>query len=178
VHAVSRADAGWQIAEPASALGRGGAFIKTEAPGARRLAGGLASRGELADAPALPLQAAQEAVMAEGKRGGTGQAAPHGLREALTKIGVFTARPTAFLIVGAYVAAWAVVEPSTLDWHGVATVATWMMTLFIQRAEHRDTQAIQTKLDELLKAVGQADASLKEIDQAEPEEIEAARAER
>jgi low affinity Fe/Cu permease len=26
------------------------------------------------------------------------------------------------------------------------------MTLFIQRAEHRDTQAIQAKLDELLRA--------------------------
>src|SRR5215467_8980277 len=30
-----------------------------------------------------------------------------------------------------------------IDQHGVATLATWLMTLFIQRAEHRDTQAIR-----------------------------------
>ena len=31
----------------------------------------------------------------------------------------------------------------TFEWHAVATLATWGMTLVIQRAEHRDTQAIQ-----------------------------------
>ena len=28
-----------------------------------------------------------------------------------------------------------------LDWHSVATLATWGMTLVIQRAEHRDMQS-------------------------------------
>ena len=102
--------------------------------------------------------------------------APQWIREALTNIGVFTARPAAFLIVAAYVAAWVVFEPETMDWHGAATVATWLMTLFIQRATHRDTQAIQAKLDELLKGVREADGALQAIDQQEPEEIEAARA--
>ena len=36
-------------------------------------------------------------------------------------------------------------------------VATPMMTLIIQRAEHRDTQAIHAKLDELLRAEGFTD---------------------
>jgi low affinity Fe/Cu permease len=40
------------------------------------------------------------------------------------------------------------------------------MTLLIQRAEHRDTQAIHAKLDELLRA------ELVEIDEEEPEAIE------
>jgi hypothetical protein len=35
-----------------------------------------------------------------------------------------------------------------LKWHSIATLATWGMTLVIQRAEHRDTQAIHAKLDE------------------------------
>jgi low affinity Fe/Cu permease len=47
-----------------------------------------------------------------------------------------------------------------------------MMTLFIQRAEHRDTQAIQAKLDELLRVHGNARNELMNIDEQEPEEIE------
>jgi low affinity Fe/Cu permease len=46
------------------------------------------------------------------------------------------------------------------------------MTLLIQRAEHRDTQAIHAKLDELLNADHVARNSLKKVDQKEPEEIE------
>ena len=39
-------------------------------------------------------------------------------------------------------------------WHDLGSIkmSVWTMTLFIQRAEHRDTQAIQAKLDELLRA--------------------------
>ena len=46
------------------------------------------------------------------------------------------------------------------------------MTLFIKRAEHRDTQAIQAKLDGLLRAHGGAKTELAQIDREEPEEIE------
>ncbi len=46
------------------------------------------------------------------------------------------------------------------------------MTLFIQRAEHRDTQAIPAKLDELLRAEGNARNELTKIDDKEPEKIE------
>jgi low affinity Fe/Cu permease len=47
--------------------------------------------------------------------------------------------------------AWLVFEPASFGWHGAAIVATLLMTLFIQRSEHRDTQAIHAKLDELLR---------------------------
>jgi len=57
-------------------------------------------------------------------------------------------------------------------WHMVATLATWGMTLVIQRAEHRDTQAIHAKLDELLKANGAANNTLMNIDDKEAEEVE------
>ena len=59
-----------------------------------------------------------------------------------------------------------------LDAAGIATLAVWAMTLFIQRAQHRDTQAIHAKLDELLRAVGDARNELTELDEDEPEEIE------
>jgi low affinity Fe/Cu permease len=94
------------------------------------------------------------------------------IRHFLTVFGTLTARPAAFLIVFVYAGIWAVVEPDTLDLHGVATLATWLMTLVIQRAEHRDTQAIQAKLDELIKASGGARNEIAQIDRKEPEEIE------
>ena len=62
------------------------------------------------------------------------------LTSALTWLGVLMARPTAFLILACYLAAWLVLSPQSFDWHAIATGATWLMTLFIQRAEHRDTR--------------------------------------
>ena len=59
----------------------------------------------------------------------------------------------------------------------MATVATWLMTLFIQRAEHRDTQAIHAKLDELLRVEGRARNELAQLDDEEPEVIEQHRSE-
>jgi low affinity Fe/Cu permease len=49
------------------------------------------------------------------------------------------------------------------------------MTLIIQRAEHRDTQAIHAKLDELLRVEGAARNELTMLDDEEPEVIEAHR---
>jgi low affinity Fe/Cu permease len=95
----------------------------------------------------------------------------------LTRLGTRLSHPTAFLIVVGYVGLWLVFSPRTLDWQAVATVATWVMTLFIQRAEHRDTQAIHAKLDELLRVEGQARSELIHLDTQEPEAIEQHRAE-
>jgi low affinity Fe/Cu permease len=62
-----------------------------------------------------------------------------------------------------------------LDWHGIASLATLFMTLFIQRSEHRDTQAIHAKLDELLRVNGDARNQLTRLDDREPEQVEAFR---
>lgn len=51
-------------------------------------------------------------------------------------------------------------------------LATWCMTLVIQRAEHRDTQAIHAKLDEMPHVMGDARNELTRVDEQEPEEIE------
>ncbi|WP_349253782.1 low affinity iron permease family protein [Bradyrhizobium sp. CB82] len=63
-----------------------------------------------------------------------------------------------------------------LEWHSLATLTTWGMTLVIQRAEHRDTQAIHAKLDELLKVHGDASNSLMTVDDKHAEEVERERA--
>ena len=96
----------------------------------------------------------------------------HHLRRWLTFLGVSASHPFAFGIVGLYVLAWIVINPRSFDWQSFATVATWIMTLFIQRAEHRDTQAIHAKLDELLRAEGNARTDLATMDRREPEDIE------
>ncbi|MDI4238050.1 low affinity iron permease family protein [Bradyrhizobium sp. 31Argb] len=64
-----------------------------------------------------------------------------------------------------------------LEWHSLATLATWGMTLVIQRAEHRDTEAIHAKLDELLKASRRASNELMDIDDKDAEEVEREREE-
>ncbi|SRR6266404_1628453 len=94
----------------------------------------------------------------------------------LTSLGVMTARPSAFIVLAIYTVAWAAFDRDSLNWHGFATLATWFMTLVIQRAEHRDTQALQAKLDELLRADEMARTSLTKIDTEEPEVIEQRRA--
>ncbi|MDE5459164.1 MULTISPECIES: low affinity iron permease family protein [unclassified Bradyrhizobium] len=92
----------------------------------------------------------------------------------LTEIGVATSRPAAFAVFAAYAVAW-VTLGNGLEWHSFATLATWGMTLVIQRAEHRDTQAIHAKLDELLKASGRAHQM--NVDDEDAEEVETQREE-
>ena len=67
------------------------------------------------------------------------------LRRTLTQLGALAAHPLAFLILVTYAVLWFLLERKSFDWHGVATLGTWFMTLLVQRAEHRDTQAIQAK---------------------------------
>jgi low affinity Fe/Cu permease len=102
--------------------------------------------------------------------GQRGEGTPTG--HLLTRMGVYTANPLAFLVLIVYGALWYVFKPETFEWHAVATLATWAMTLVIQRAEHRDTQAIHAKLDEILHALGDARNEVTKIDEKEPEEIE------
>lgn len=61
--------------------------------------------------------------------------APNEVRAWLTNIGVLAARPAAFAVFLLYAALW-IVFGNGLEWHSLATLATWGMTLVIQRAEH------------------------------------------
>jgi low affinity Fe/Cu permease len=92
------------------------------------------------------------------------------VRTWLTPIGVLTARP-AFAVFAIYAIRWIILGDG-LKWHSLATLATWGMTLVIQRAEHRDTQALHAKLDEPLKVHGDAKNELMNIDKKDAEEVE------
>ena len=93
-------------------------------------------------------------------------------RRFLTQAGVWTPHPAAFVLVTCYGIAWFIFDRETLNWPGIAALATLFMTLVIQRAEHRDTQAIHAKLDELLKADKNARTEMREIDKQDAETIE------
>ena len=66
------------------------------------------------------------------------------VRHFLTQLGVYTANPLAFLVLIVYAALWILFKPETFEWHAVATLATWGMTLVIQRAEHRDPRKLSS----------------------------------
>ena len=93
----------------------------------------------------------------------------------LTNAGAWLSRPLAVAAVGVFVTLWLIFDWESFNWQAVASVATLLMTLFIQRSEHRDTQAIHAKLDELLQAQGEGKNHLATLDDKEPEQIEAFR---
>jgi low affinity Fe/Cu permease len=89
-----------------------------------------------------------------------------------THIGQAAGHPAAFVIVILYAALWLIFSPATFEWNAVATLAVFMMTLFIQRTNRRDNLALHAKLDELLRVDGDARSELAQLDEQEPEAIE------
>lgn len=68
--------------------------------------------------------------------------------------------------------AWLLFSPESFDWHAAATVTTLYIALFIQRATHRDTQALHAKVDELIHVNAKARDEIVKVDDQEPEDIE------
>jgi len=89
-----------------------------------------------------------------------------------THIGQAAGHPAAFLVVIVYATLWLVFSPVTFEWNAVATLAVFVMTLFIQRANRRDNLALHAKLDELLRVDDDARSELTQLDEQEPEVIE------
>jgi low affinity Fe/Cu permease len=104
----------------------------------------------------------------------SGSKARRGLpkRHWTTNIGQAAGHPAAFVVVVLYAAAWIAFDRSTFDWNAVATLAVFVMTLFIQRANRRDNLALHAKLDELLRVDHAARSELTQLDEQEPEAIE------
>jgi low affinity Fe/Cu permease len=92
-------------------------------------------------------------------------------------------RPAAFLIAVALILAWLasgqlfgysdtwqlVINTST-------TIVTFLMVFLIQNTQHRDTEALQVKLDELLRATAGAHNALLDLEELEDEELDRIRA--
>jgi hypothetical protein len=63
------------------------------------------------------------------------------MQQSLTNPGTWLSRPLVVGPVKLYAVLWLIFDRSSFDWHGVASLTTLFMTLFIERSEHRDTQA-------------------------------------
>ena len=95
-----------------------------------------------------------------------------GRRHWTTHVGQAAGHPAAFLVVIVYAALWLTFSRDTFDWNAVGTLAVFVMTLFIQRANRRDNLALHAKLDELLRVDDDARSELTQLDDQEPEMIE------
>jgi len=88
--------------------------------------------------------------------------------------------PSAFLGAVLVVAIWAATGPVfhfSDTWQLVintgTTILTFLMVFLIQNAQNRGTEAIQAKLDELIRAVGGAENAMIDLEDLEEQELHA-----
>jgi low affinity Fe/Cu permease len=96
-----------------------------------------------------------------------------------SQIAKFSGRPLAFVLATAFVMTWAVTGPVfhfsdtwQLVMNTVSSIITFVMVFLIQNTQARDSEAIQAKLDELVRAIEPADNRYIALEKKTDREIE------
>lgn len=95
------------------------------------------------------------------------------------KTSTFTGRPLTFLLAVGVVLVWALTGPLfgfSDTWQLVintgTTIITFLMVFLIQNTQNRDTEALQIKLDELIRAQKEANNSLLDLEELDDKELD------